>query len=203
MTLDTWLTFAVLELLLCLTPGPAVLFVTTSTVTRGLRAGLTATAGILASNLMYFVVSATGVAAILLASTTLFEVLRYGGSAYLLFLGLRMLLSKPAPVTDAPTPAVADISLMHGFMEQTLNPKAIAFCVALLPQCVNPAASVAPQNAILTITALVIEASVMLCYIWLSLHLGKRAGTRGQLWFRRTGGLFLILAASRLFLDRS
>lgn len=199
MTLDTWLTFTFLELFLCLTPGPAVLFVTMTTAAQGARAGIIATGGILASNLMYFVISATGVAAVLLASPALFEVLRWGGSAYLLYLGLRMLFSRreTTGVDNAAAPA-ANISLLHGFMVQTLNPKAIAFFAALLPQFVNPDAPVAPQVLVLTVTSVIVEAGVMGLYIWLTLRFGQQAGGSGKLWFKRCGGAFLILAALRL-----
>jgi len=202
MTVDTWLAFTILELFLCLTPGPAVLFVTMTTAAHGARAGFIATGGILASNLMYFVISATGVAAVLLASPALFEALRWGGSAYLLYLGLRMLFSgKEVASTEVNMPVAppaANISLLHGFMVQTLNPKAIAFFAALLPQFVNPGAPVAPQVLILTVTSVSVEASVMALYIWLTLRFGQQAGSGGKLWFKRIGGAFLVLAALRL-----
>jgi len=202
MSFDTWLAFIILEVFLCLTPGPAVLFVTMTTAAQGVRAGFIATGGILASNLMYFVVSATGVAAVLLASPALFEILRWGGSAYLLYLGLRMLFSPREVVSTAvDKPLVlpaANISLLHGFMVQTLNPKAIAFFVALLPQFVNPEAPIAAQVLILTVTSISVEAIVMALYIWLTLRLGQQAGSGGRLWFKRSGGAFLILAALRL-----
>ena len=200
MNLDIWLTFVVLELFLCLTPGPAVLFVTATTAARGLRGGWIATAGILASNLMYFVISGTGVVAVLLASPTLFNVLRWAGSAYLLLLGATMALSAATntyPET-AEAPVTGDISILHGFMIQTLNPKAIAFFAALLPQFVVPSAPILPQMTILTVTSVVVEAGVMALYIWLTLRFGRQAGERGKLWFKRIGGGFLILAAARL-----
>jgi homoserine/homoserine lactone efflux protein len=204
MTLDTWLTFTLLELVLCLTPGPAVLFVTSTTALRGARAGVSATAGILASNLMYFVISATGVAALLLASPTLFEVLRWSGSVYLLLLGIRLLLARPSvPVQHRDSAASSNNSnlpLLHGFMVQTLNPKAIAFFAALLPQFVNPAVAVAPQVLILTVTSVAVEASVMACYIWLTLHFGRHTSAGSLRWLKCAGGALLIVSALRLAL---
>ena len=201
MTFDTWLAFAILEIFLCLTPGPAVLFVTTTSATQGARAGIVAAAGILASNLMYFTISGSGVAAVLLTSPALFKALRWGGSAYLLYLGLRMCFGNSEPATDgaesAPPPATG-IPLLHGFMVQTLNPKAIAFFAALLPQFVDPAFAVAPQMLVLTLTSVLIEAGVLGLYIHLTLRFGRQAGMRGRLWFRRCGGAFLVLAALRL-----
>lgn len=205
MTLHTWLTFVLLELFLCLTPGPAVMFVTATAAQRGARAAVVGTAGILGSNVMYFVISATGVAALLLASPALFTVLRWGGSLYLLILGTRMILTyRPAAARTREPGEPRDnarLPLLHGFLVQTLNPKAIAFFAALLPQFVNPAASIAPQIAILTLTSVTVEASVMLFYIWMTLRFGRQTGERGKLWFRRFGGAFLIIAALRMALS--
>lgn len=205
MTFDTWLTFVILELLLCLTPGPAVMFVTTTAAERGARAAIVGTAGILTSNVMYFLISATGVAALLLASPTLFDVLRWGGSLYLLVLGARMIVTRQAVKEGATETVVSrdagNTSLLHGFLVQTLNPKAIAFFAALLPQFVDPAASVVPQILILTVTSVTVEASVMLFYIWMTVTFGQRAGDQGKLWFRRLGGAFLIVAALRMALS--
>src|SRR5579872_632283 len=91
MDLSTWVAFALLETFLCLTPGPAVLFVVGSTLGRGRPGGFAATAGIVAGNTVYFVLSATSLGAILLASYQVFTLVRWVGAAYLVFLGVRML----------------------------------------------------------------------------------------------------------------
>lgn len=202
MTLDTLITFTILELLLCLSPGPAVIFVTSTAAAHGIRAAWIATAGILTSNLMYFVISGSGVAAVLQASSTMFNILRWGGSLYLLVLGVRMFFNNMALGTDKPTaaPLVSNnnISIVHGFMVQTLNPKAIAFFAALLPQFVNPALPLVPQMTILTMTSLTVETTVMAFYIWMTHRFGQQTRNKGNVWIKRLGGGFLMLAASRL-----
>jgi len=67
MVLEVWLAFCVTETLLCFTPGPAVLFVVSVAMARGARAGIAGALGILAGNAFYFAVSATGIAAVILA----------------------------------------------------------------------------------------------------------------------------------------
>ncbi len=83
--------FFTLELTLCLIPGPAVLFTVATTLRRGGRHGCAAIAGIVAGNTTYFVLSGAGVAALLLASYDAFAVVKYGGAAYLAYLGVRAL----------------------------------------------------------------------------------------------------------------
>src|SRR5258706_14713473 len=89
MSLNSWLWFSGIEALLCLTPGPAVLFVLSHGLTRGGRASLWANAGILAANTFYFTLSALGLGAVLLASHKAFTLLKYAGAAYLVYLGVR------------------------------------------------------------------------------------------------------------------
>ena len=89
MSWRTWMFFSATEALLCLTPGPAVLFVISHGLTRGGRASLSANAGILAGNSLYFVLSALGLGAILLASHEFFTLVKYVGAAYLVYLGVQ------------------------------------------------------------------------------------------------------------------
>lgn len=204
MTLDTWLTFTILELLLCLSPGPAVMFISGTAAERGARPALAATVGVLLANLLYFTLSGSGVAAVLLASPLLFLILRWAGSAYLLYLGIRMLIETYRSATVGATPpqpglpAASHTWVLPGFLVQTLNPKAIAYFVALLPQFIDPAHALLPQMLILTGTSVVVEAAVLGGYIWLTLYLGRRTAGQGRLWIKRLGGAFLIFAACRL-----
>src|SRR5688500_19556613 len=100
MSWELWLAFCATEAVLCFTPGPAVLFVTSVAMARGMRAGLAGALGILAGNLFYFALSGTGIAAVILASGRLFTVLEWAGAAYLAWIGLRMLVSR-SPATAA------------------------------------------------------------------------------------------------------
>ena len=83
MTFEAWVAFCLTEAVLCLTPGPAVLLVVSVALGRGFRPGLQASLGILTANTLYFALSATGVAAVLLASSGLFTLLKWAGAAYL------------------------------------------------------------------------------------------------------------------------
>ena len=150
MLLQTWLLFCATETVLCFTPGPAVLLVISMALARGGVAGLRAT-GILFTNAFYFILSATGVGAIILASWKLFFLIKWIGAAYLIWLGLQMILSRSDRLGHHPRVETGGrrSPFAHGVVTQGANPKALVFFTALLPQFVNPASAVIPQIAIL------------------------------------------------------
>lgn len=206
MAWETWIAFLLLEIVLCLTPGPAVLFVVSTAAARGPRAGLAGAAGIAMGNTFYFVLSALGIAAIILASSLLFTVLKWAGAAYLIWLGARMLWTRAAAPAErdrhAGPPALA-ASVLRGFAVQAANPKALAFFVALLPQFVDPQQSVAYQMLILGATSLVVELGVLAFYVWLVGRARRYAGDRWTALVRRVAGGLLVAAGARLaFLTR-
>jgi homoserine/homoserine lactone efflux protein len=166
MPFETWALFCATETVLCFTPGPAVLLVVSLALTRGAPAGLAASVGILAANALYFVLSATGIGAILIASWQLFFLIKWLGAAYLIWLGVGMVLARArrwSEVDPAARGAVAP--LRHGMITQGANPKALLFFTALLPQFVDPHHAVAPQIAILGISSIVIEFLVLALYV--------------------------------------
>jgi homoserine/homoserine lactone efflux protein len=200
MTLQTWLLFCFTETVLCFIPGPAVLFVLATALRRGFAPAGIAAAGILAGNTFYFVLSATGIAAVILASHAVFSALKWAGAAYLVWLGLRMLLAR-APGHDALTPRSPDYPdriFSRAFIVQAANPKALVFFIALLPQFINPAGSVAWQILVLGISSVLIESLVLSLYAALAARARSVAATRFSGWLERVGGACLIAAGARL-----
>jgi homoserine/homoserine lactone efflux protein len=204
MTLQVWLAFVILETVLCFTPGPAVLFVVSTSLRRGSRAGLGGAWGIVACNTFYFLLSALGVAAVILASSRLFTALKWIGAAYLVWLGLKMLWSRVEHL-DASADPRADSSLAalaRGFGVQAANPKALAFFVALLPQFIDAHSPVPAQVAILALTSVAIEFGVLAFYVWLALRARAHAGDRWTGWLQRLSGALIVAAGARLALTR-
>lgn len=201
MTWEIWTLFVITETILCLTPGPAVLFVVGQGASRGIGAALATSVGILAGNALYFLLSATGLGALLMASYDLFAALRWLGAGYLVWLGVG-LLRAPAP-GPAHLPRGGAVSarrlVLRGFLVQAANPKALVFFTALLPQFIDPRGSVTVQVAILALTSFAVEMAVLAIYGVLAARATHLAASPGPVsWTRRTGGGLLVLAGLRM-----
>jgi threonine/homoserine/homoserine lactone efflux protein len=205
MTFNVWIAFVVLETVLCFTPGPAVLFVVSTSLARGARAGLSGAWGIVACNTFYFLLSALGVAAVILASNRLFTALKWLGAAYLVWVGVRMLVARarPAQAVEQPKAGAGVAALVRGFAVQAANPKALAFFIALLPQFIDAHASVPEQVAILALTSVVIEFCVLAFYVSLATRAGAYAGRAWTAWLTRLAGGLLVAAGARLAIVRA
>lgn len=169
MTFNTWVVFVITETVLSLTPGPAVLFV----ISQGLRHGGTksiwANLGILSCNAFYFLLSATGLGALLLASHELFLLIKWLGAAYLIYLGIMTFVSRNPEGSlsreNANLPPTSGPRLwLRGFALQAANPKALIFFTALLPQFINPAEPIIWQVLILGLSSVVSEFFVLMGY---------------------------------------
>ena len=125
-------------LILLVTPGPAVLYIIARSVDQGRRAGLVSVLSIETGNLCHVLAAALGLSAILLSSALAFTVVKYLGAAYLVYLGLRRLLTRGQAYADA---MVQHQSLRRiysqGVLVAILNPKTALFFLAFLPQFVD------------------------------------------------------------------
>jgi threonine/homoserine/homoserine lactone efflux protein len=200
MTWTTWWLFAASEIVLCLTPGPAVLFVLSSALRAGARKSVASNLGILTANTVYFAISATGVGALMLASYKLFFAIKWVGAAYLIVTGLRAIFGHSDVINPQAGKEHRASRLFGGaFVTQASNPKAIIFFSALLPQFVDPHGAIGPQLVILAATSIVIEFSILLMY-------GLAAGRACELamqpryatWTNRIAGTLLIGAGAGL-----
>lgn len=200
MSISNVLFFAAMELVLCLTPGPAVLLVVSQAMQRGFRPSLRGSAGILAGNAIYFALSAAGLGAVLLASHALFETLRWIGAGYLVLLGLRMLLRPASASATQPTRALGTFA--QGLLTQLANPKAIVFFTALLPQFIDPRGPVTLQFLVLGTVSTVIELPVLALYAFAA-DRGRATYGRHVRVIERLAGACLIAAGAKLAMTKA
>ena len=135
---------------LLIVPGPAVVYIVARSLEQGRAAGLVSILGIGIGTTFHIVLLMLGLSAVLESSAAAFSVIRYAGAAYLVYLGLRRLLARgPAGLPGVERESLGRI-FRQGIVVNLLNPKAILFVFALLPQFVDPAAGSVPiQLAVL------------------------------------------------------
>jgi threonine/homoserine/homoserine lactone efflux protein len=136
--LDAILTFAIASLALLLIPGPAVIYILNRSVAEGREAGLAAVAGLELGNLVHVIAASAGLSAVLATSATAFNVVKWLGAGYLVFVGIRTLLTKPVVIDDDPTSVSRRRSFVQGIVVNILNPKVALFFLSYLPQFIDP-----------------------------------------------------------------
>lgn len=122
--------------LLAIVPGPGMLYVLARTMAGGRREGILSSLGTCAGGMMHVVAAATGLSMVLAASATAFAVVKYAGAAYLICLGLRMVIeSKTSEHVELL--ATRRNPFWQGIATEVLNPKTALFFLALIPQFVD------------------------------------------------------------------
>jgi len=143
-TQHLWL-FVVSGLLLNITPGQDTLYIVTRSVAQGRAAGWWSVLGISSGSVVHTLAAAFGLSAILATSAYAFTVVKLAGAAYLVYLGVKMLLERPAaasPGIDVPAASESAWAIYRaGLLTNVLNPKVALFFLAFLPQFVAPDAS--------------------------------------------------------------
>ena len=134
--------FAAASLLLILLPGPAMIFLITRGVVGGRRVGAVSALGIESATLVYVIATALGLTAVLAASALALSVVRYVGAAYLLYLGVRTIMSRRQPLVASPGDGAVQTTAWRnwrqGFFVGIANPKVALFFLAFFPQFVHP-----------------------------------------------------------------
>ena len=155
--------FAFATLLLTVSPGPGVLYVTARSLTQGRRAGFASMFGIEFGEVVWLAAAATGVAALLAASVGALTVLRFAGAAYLIYLGIQRW--RQVGAVYAPPPAPLGRIFVQGVVTQLLNPKVAVFFVAFLPQFLDTRQPIAAQVAVLGVVYVAIAIVVDVTYV--------------------------------------
>ena len=150
------LLFATAAVALLLVPGPAVLYIVAQSAEHGRRAGLVSVAGVHLGTLVHVAAATVGLSAIIVSSAVAFSGVKYAGAAYLVYLGVRRLLTREPrellPPRDAPLAGL----FRQGVVVNVLNPKTALFFLAFLPQFVDPDRTVWTQVLVLGLTFVVL-----------------------------------------------
>uniref|UniRef100_E6VCI2 Lysine exporter protein (LYSE/YGGA) n=1 Tax=Rhodopseudomonas palustris (strain DX-1) TaxID=652103 RepID=E6VCI2_RHOPX len=201
--------FVAAGLLLNVTPGPDTAYIVGRGVQFGWRGGASAALGVGAGCLVHVAAAAAGLSALLMASTLAFGVLKLAGAAYLIWLGVRMLLSRPADFAASAGAAPA-LSLpavfRQGMLTNVLNPKVALFFLAFLPQFV---AADSPHKALaFLLLGLVFVVNGTLYCLGLAAFAARaakrlrRSGTVLQ-WINRGLGALFVALGVRVALARA
>lgn len=125
------------SLALLLLPGPAVLYIVARSVSQGRGAGVVSALGVGLGSMCHVVAAALGLSALLMSSALAFQVVKYLGAAYLIYLGIRTLRSREALLIESEGPRPWRRIFSQGIVVNVLNPKTALFFLAFLPQFVH------------------------------------------------------------------
>jgi threonine/homoserine/homoserine lactone efflux protein len=206
-TQHLWL-FVMSGLLLNITPGQDTLYIVTRSVAQGRAAGLWSVLGISSGSIVHTLAAALGLSAILATSAYAFTAVKLLGAAYLIYLGLRMLIAR-RPAADAvaalPPAETAWAVYRAGLLTNVLNPKVALFFLAFLPQFVAPEATsrVVP---FLFLGAVFVFNGTLWCLVlvWCASALSRRLRTNqaGAHRLRRATGAIFVGLGARLALSK-
>ena len=198
MDLKIWFMYLMTEVLVAITPGPAILLVSSQGLKYGAKASFFSSLGISAGNLVYFVLSACGIGTLILAAGDLFQYIKIGGAIYLIFSGMRMIYKSFYSNSVEKNVSVINQSFtksfLQGFITEAANPKAIVFFVALIPLFINETQNMLAQFAAMGSTTIIVETLILLFYGWIAANGKKRISKNKQInkWQDRIAGSTLV-----------
>ncbi len=190
--------FALSAVVLVAIPGPNLIYIVTRSVDGGRRVGVASALGVEAGTLVHVAAAAAGLSALIASSALAFDLVKLAGAAYLVYLGVRALLTReraePAPDEQQPDEPVGR-AFVEGALVNVLNPKVSIFFLAFLPQFVDPGLGPATTQ-VLVLGALFFLIALVLDLLYV-LVAGLLSGVlrRGRARRYVTGGIYLALAA--------
>jgi threonine/homoserine/homoserine lactone efflux protein len=167
---------------LTLLPGPDILFVLTQSVSQGRKTGIATASGLCTGVLVHTTAAALGISALVYKSTLAFEIVKYAGAAYLLYLAWHALKESEELISSAPVRETDALALYRrGIFMNVLNPKVALFFLAFLPQFVNIDSGNIPVQIIFLGIIFMVQAWLIFSAI------SVFAGTVGEKIIRRPG----------------
>ncbi len=202
----SFLTFLIAAVVLAITPGPGIAYVVARTVAGGRSEGLASCLGTGIGGMLHVLAAALGLSLIIAQSAVAFNLVKYLGAAYLVYLGIRMLMRKEHVLTAAPVASQgARRALLEGIVVETLNVKTALFFLAFLPQFVAAGESLVPQLVILGSICVALNTLVDVVAVFAANRLldsGAARAARARLLTRASGVTMLGLGAYLAFARR-
>jgi homoserine/homoserine lactone efflux protein len=195
--LSLWLALAGAGVLISFTPGAGAINTMSNSLTAGFKRSIWGILGQQAALILHVIVVALGVGVLVAGSPVAFNAIRYAGAAYLVYLGVRQFLRKPdldqekvAALRNEPAWSM----FRRGLWVNLLNPKAIVFFLAFMPQFIRPANPLLPQYAVLAATVVLIDVLVMWFFFAAAAKSFQRFthNTRGQTLLNRIFGVLFV-----------
>ena len=188
--------FSAASVALIFTPGPDIIYVVTRGMAQGRKAALAAAAGFALGNFVHTLFAVIGLSALLMTSATAFQIVKWLGAAYLIYLGIRMIRSAAAAsLSDAGPPMAPAAVFRQSIVANILNPKVAVFFLAFFPQFVDPGQGSPRLQMVLLGTVFVLLTLacfglVGMCAGWIGQWL--RQNSRMETRITKTAGCVLI-----------
>lgn len=208
MSIAVWFSLLTASVVISFTPGAGAINTMSNALNQGWRRSIWGIVGQQIALIVHVAIVAAGVGLLVSRSDVLFNAIRYAGAAYLVFLGIRLILTKPAEIVDD-TEVPVDSRESHwsmirrGFWVNLLNPKAIVFFLAFIPQFIRLDEPPIPQYLTLIVTVIIVDVIVMWGFFAAAARPFRRLtrSARGQRILNSVFGvLFIAVAALLVFL---
>lgn len=201
------LAFAGVAAVIVVVPGPDMALVLRNGLRGGRRAALATALGVNAGLVVWALAAALGIAALLHASATAFTVLKLAGAAYLVWLGLRLLLGsrrgRRAEAGAAGPALAAGAAFRQGLVTNLLNPKVAVVYTTVIPQFVVPGPGAAARTVALAATFVLMGLAWLTAYALVVAAVGRTLARPGvRAWIERAAGAALVALGVRLALER-
>jgi homoserine/homoserine lactone efflux protein len=198
MTLSVWLAFLAAAFLISLSPGAGAVYAMSCGMRFGYRHALVGIAGMQLGLALQLIVVAIGLGAILATSTLAFNIVKWFGVAYLVWLGWQQFRAEPQAIAEgAPAAAGLRRAFVRGFLVNASNPKATIFFLAVVPPFIDPARPLAAQYLAVMGTLAFTDVVVMSGYALLAARVLRLMREPHHVrWLNRTfGGMFMLAGA--------
>jgi homoserine/homoserine lactone efflux protein len=208
MSFATWITFALAAIAIAISPGSGAVLSMSHGLAYGVRKASGTVLGLQLGLILVLVIAGAGVGSLLKASALAFAVVKTVGALYLIYLGVSQWRSKagagPLPAQALAAHPPFGRRVLTGFLTNATNPKGIIFMVAMLPQFIDNSRPLLPQLAILGVTMVAIDTTVMHGYAFLASSMQRffRDPRAVRLQNRFFGGVLVLVGALLFFVKR-